>query len=81
MTKYACRMNINGKTVELNDLLARQAATFLKIVKEVAPSIETLETRNSDDLDFHELSVEQIKNLLRKAHHAGMVRGMELSQG
>jgi hypothetical protein len=33
--------------------------------------IETLETRNSDDLDFHEISVWQLKEALEKAYKAG----------
>ena len=34
-------------------------------------SIETLETRNSDSLDFHEVSVWGIKEALKKAYEAG----------
>ncbi len=33
--------------------------------------IETLETRNSDRLDFHEVSVWGVKSALMAAHEAG----------
>ena len=33
--------------------------------------IETLETRNSDRLDFHEVSVWGVKSALRAAYEAG----------
>ena len=33
--------------------------------------IETLETRNSDRLDFHEVSVWAIKEMLQKAYELG----------
>ena len=33
--------------------------------------IETLETRKSDSLDFHDLSVWQIRELLTRAYEAG----------
>jgi hypothetical protein len=33
--------------------------------------LDTLETRNSDSLDFHELSVWQIKKALEEAYLAG----------
>jgi hypothetical protein len=33
--------------------------------------LETLETRNSDSLDFHTLSVWQIKEALEEAYSAG----------
>lgn len=34
-------------------------------------SLETLTTRNSDSLDFHELAVWQIKEALESAYKAG----------
>jgi len=33
--------------------------------------IETLETRNSDSLDFHDISVSNLKSALEKAFEAG----------
>lgn len=33
--------------------------------------IETLETRNSDSLDFHDVAVWQILNALQEAYNAG----------
>ena len=33
--------------------------------------LDTLETRNSDELDFHEMSVWQVKKALEAAYKAG----------
>ncbi|XHR27629.1 MAG: DUF6900 domain-containing protein [Chthoniobacteraceae bacterium] len=41
-----------------------------KIAKEIL-NIETLETRNSDGLDFHEVSVWEIRDALEAAYEAG----------
>ena len=35
-------------------------------------SIETLETRNSDSLDFHDVAVWAIKDALQEAYEAGL---------
>ena len=37
---------------------------FLEIAKRHMPSVETLETRNRDALDFHDVAVWSIHNLL-----------------
>jgi Family of unknown function (DUF6900) len=37
--------------------------------------IETLETRHSDSLDFHECAVWQIRRALENAFIAGMIEG------
>ena len=44
--------------------------TLEKIAKEIL-WIETLETRNSDGLDFHEVSVWGLKEALEAAYKAG----------
>ena len=36
------------------------------------PSVETLEVRNSDSLDFHDVYVESIRDALKDAFIAGM---------
>ena len=41
-----------------------------KIAKDIT-WVETLETRNSDDLDFHTLAVWQIKEALEAAYNKG----------
>ncbi len=46
-----------------DEALTEVAATIL--------DLETLETRNSDRLDFHELAVWQIKKALEAAYAAG----------
>ncbi len=46
------------------------AATLLHIAQNEL-DIETLETRNSDSLDFHDLSVAAVKRALEAAYEAG----------
>ncbi len=55
-------------------LTLEQERALATLVAETAPTLglETLETRNSDSLDFHELAVWQIKDLLRAAFIAGI---------
>ena len=45
---------------------------LLQIVKEHS-SITTLETRKSDSLDFHMVSVWSLKAMLTDAYHLGMI--------
>jgi hypothetical protein len=52
-----------AKTAKTEQTLRKIAADHL--------SIDTLETRNSDSLDFHEVSVWGIKSALRAAFDAG----------
>jgi hypothetical protein len=52
-----------GKVKNMNELLTKIAGEML--------NIETLETRNSDDLDFHEVSVWSLKKALEAAYAAG----------
>lgn len=47
----------------MNDTIARIAREHL--------SIDTLETRNSDSLDFHDVAVWSIKAALEAAYEAG----------
>ena len=42
------------------------------------PSVETLEVRNSDSLDFHEVYVESIRDALKDAFIAGMSSVIQL---
>ncbi len=51
-----------------------------KVVAEIARDelgIDTLETRNNDGLDFHELSVASIKTALEAAYEAGRKAGYD----
>ena len=41
-------------------------------------NVETLETRKSDDLDFHDVAIWEIKAALEDAFIAGMTTGMTL---
>ena len=59
-------MTIDTETKKvLDDVLTR-------IAQKNFPSIETLEVRNSDSLDFHEVYVESIRDALKDAFIAGM---------
>jgi hypothetical protein len=48
-------------------------ALLLEIAQKHFPSIETLETRNSDGLDFHDVAVWAIRSALEAAYAAGHV--------
>ncbi|MDP1669538.1 DUF6900 domain-containing protein [Phaeovulum sp.] len=50
-------------------------ALLLEIARTHFPSIETLETRNSDGLDFHDVAVWAIRSALEAAYEAGRVAG------
>jgi hypothetical protein len=45
------------------------AQLFLEIAKRHMPSVETLETRNRDALDFHDVAVWSIRNSLAEGQH------------
>ena len=49
-----------------------------KLAQKHFPSVETLEVRNSDSLDFHEVYVESIREALKDAFIAGMSSGIQL---
>lgn len=44
---------------------------LLEIARKHFPNIETLETRNSDGLDFHDVAVWAIRSALVAAYEAG----------
>jgi len=46
-----------------------------KIVRERFSEITTLETRNSESLDFHEVTVWGLKEILTKAYELGLRDG------
>ena len=48
----------------------RMDATIQKIAREIL-DLETLETRNSDSLDFHDMAVWEIRKALEAAYEAG----------
>lgn len=55
---------------------------FNKIITGIAQknftNVQTLKTRNSDELDFHDVSVWEIKAALEDAFIAGMTTGVTL---
>jgi hypothetical protein len=61
---------------ELQELLDK---VLIDIAQKHFPSVETLEVRNSDSMDFHDVYVESIRDALKDAFTAGMVVGGTLS--
>jgi hypothetical protein len=61
------RKTANKTDQQLDNLLAQIALDPL--------FIETLATRNSDSLDFHEVSVWGVKSALMAAYQAGLAAG------
>jgi len=44
---------------------------LLELIAKQELGLKTLATRNSDSLDFHDISVWKIRAALRRAYHAG----------
>ncbi|RKG98082.1 DUF6900 domain-containing protein, partial [Corallococcus carmarthensis] len=51
---------------------ARAPEETLERIAREALSIETLKTRNSDSLDFHDVAVWRLKEALEAAYQAGL---------
>ena len=49
---------------------------LIDIAQKHYPSVETLEVRNSDSLDFHNVYVSSIRDALKDAFTAGVTAGM-----
>ena len=67
----------NTKPSSLAQEVAIETTVRLAAIKQIARDelgLETLDARNSDQLDFHELAVWQIKKALLKAYEAGLAR-------
>ena len=61
---------------ELQELLDK---VLIDIAQRHFPSVETLEVRNSDSMDFHDVHVGSIKDALEHAFFAGMGASSALS--
>jgi len=67
----------NTKPSSLAQETAIETTVRLAAIQRIAREelgVETLDARNSDQLDFHELAVWQIRKALLKAYEAGMTR-------
>ena len=42
-----------------------------QIIKDEVPSVDSLDTRNSDSLDFHDVHIQALKEIARRAYVAG----------
>lgn len=49
----------------------------LKHIAEQCMGIPTLEERGQDDLDFHEVSVHEVREALNIAYTAGVIQGFK----
>jgi hypothetical protein len=54
---------------------------IIDIIADKKLGIKTVETQNSDRLDFHDLSVASIKDALETAFQAGIEIGLTLNKG
>ena len=61
---------------ELQELIDK---VLIDITQRHFPSVETLEVRNSDSLDFHDVYVGSIRDALKDAFTAGMRSNGSLS--
>ena len=66
---------MNTKTNPTNPTVAPSEALLLEIATKHFHSIETLETQNSDRLDFHDVAVWAIRAALEGAYEAGRIAG------
>ncbi len=67
----------NTKPSSLAQEVAIETTVRLAAIQQIAREelgLETLDARHSDQLDFHELAVWQIKKALLKAYEAGLAR-------
>lgn len=51
--------------------MSKERDTAINRIAREALSLETLEARNMDSLDFHDLSVWSVKDALERAYEAG----------
>ena len=72
MTQTTTRNTRRNPAQTLDALLARIAQEHL--------FIDTLETRNSDSMDFHDVSVWGVKEALIAAYQAGLAAGQKAAQ-
>ncbi len=56
---------------------AKTIKQLTKIANAESSCISTLEWQNSDNLDFHELSVDQIKRMLMAAYKLGQSKKLK----
>ena len=56
--------------------MTTKSARLQRIAKQYL-DLETLETRNADDLDFHDLAVWAIREALEAAYQAGVESGAQ----
>jgi hypothetical protein len=65
----------DAMTAKTTSAKAPSEALLLEIATKHFHSIETLETRKSDRLDFHDVAVWAIRAALEDAHEAGRISG------
>ncbi|WP_227460190.1 DUF6900 domain-containing protein [Cupriavidus pauculus] len=58
----------------------KQNETILTLIAQKHLGIETLETRRSDSLDFHDVAVWCLRDALEAAFNAGVEQGRKATQ-
>lgn len=59
----------------------QQAVGIIELIAKSKLGIDTLKMRNSDGLDFHEVSASMLENALMAAFMAGCETGLNIKQG
>ena len=73
--KVKVRQADGSKTVQVVDADVRVRTSKVEALAKEHLFIDTLETRKSDSLDFHDVSVWGVKNALEAAYEAGRLAG------
>ena len=68
-------MNVIAQIINLQEKALLRKLT--KIATKNFSNVETLETRNSDSLDFHDIAVWDLKKALEEAYEAGRQAGLK----
>jgi hypothetical protein len=74
------KRSCNRHPPHLKDITMNQIDSLLTLIAQKHLNIETLETRKSDRLDFHEVAVWTLRDALEAAFKAGAVLGASLPE-
>ena len=72
---------MSDKTTETTETTGNPAQNIIDMIAQKKLGIASLEVRNSDRLDFHELSVASIQDALETAFKVGVEAGYTLGKG
>lgn len=75
MKKILVGLVLGAKHGQAGDCVSLEIQAKLDQMTRNVLDIETLETRNSDGLDFHEVSVWQLRDIVARAYAMGLRDG------